>query len=285
MDEFSIQQFIDLMNSAQPESGALQYTTPTASDNINTLTNTPSYQLAYGANNAQQDPVSRLLNSSQYQLLYGQPNTQNQANAFAAGTYDPTQAFKQDPGYQFAISEAMKAMQQNAAAKGLLESGPLQQQLQTYAQGQADQNYQRWLGQQSSLLSDRQGQEQGLLSNYQNQLAGLAQFGAGQTGGQQSVDVGNLLANILAQSNLTTGQGLATSNMNAGENIASLFANQGSLNASALMNTAAAQANNIFQGNNFAAQIQAQQQAMQNQGANSLFSGAGQQSGYRGGIF
>lgn len=216
--------------------------------------------------------LNSLFNTPNYALMYGQENAQNQANAATAGTYDPTTAFRQDPGYQFSISEGMKAMQQHAAAKGLLESGGMQKELQNYAQGTADQNYQRFLTQQ-----------QGLFGNYQSQLAGLSQFGAGQTGGQQSVDMNSMLAQLLAQGNFGTGQNIASGNLSTGSDIASLFANQGVLNANAYLNTGAAQANNLFRGNEFTAQLMAQQQARSDNQQNSLFSGAGAQSGYNGG--
>lgn len=215
--------------------------------------------------------LQAFLSTPQYSLLYGQDTANSAINAANAGAYNPVDTFRLDPGYQFAIDQGMRQMQQNAAAKGLLESGPLLKELQQYGQGMADQNYQRWLAQQ-----------QGLYQDYQNKLGSLAQFGSTQTGAEQELNLNSMLAQLAGNANLATGQGISNTNLAALTDIASLFGNQGVLSANALLNTGAAQANNIMQGNIFAAQLQAQQQAMANQAANSMFAGQGAMQGYQG---
>lgn len=221
--------------------------------------------------NAPNTGLQQFLNTPQYSLLYGQNTASDAINAANAGTYNPVNAFHLDPGYQFSVDQGMKQMQQNAAAKGLLESGPLLRELQQYGQGAADQNYQRWMGQQ-----------QGLFSDYQNRLSGLAQFGSTQTGAQQGVDMNNMLAQLAGNANVNTGNQLAQFGGLTAEGVASLLGNQGVLNANAMLNTGAAQANNIMQGNMFTAQLMAQQQAQANQSANSMFAGQGAMQGYQG---
>lgn len=165
----------------------------------------------------------------QYRLLYGNE----------PGVLDPTagphERFRADPGYQWAQDEGMRQIQRNSAAQGLLESGATQRDLQEYGQGLADQNYQRWLGQQNALYTD-----------WQNNLRGIA-----TQGGQLSAQAG--------QNTLNTGFNLAGQGIQQGTNLANLFANQGTFGANAFLNTGAAQANTAMQAASLEAQIIAAQ--------------------------
>lgn len=199
--------------------------------------------------------TNRFFQLPQYQLLYGAPGTLDATGApIPEPSLDPMQRFKQDPGYQFQLEQGMRQLQQLGAAKGLLESGPMQQELLKYSQGMADQSYQRWLGQQ-----------QGLFQDYQNRLQGLTGMGAANTGNQNAIALGNALAGMF-------GAG-AQGALGTGSNISSLFGNQGVFGGSAFMNTAAAQANNLMQGAALQAQIQSANQASQGQAMSSLFGG------------
>jgi len=217
----------------------------------------------------QNNGLFNFLNTPGYGLMYGQENAAEQAAAAQAGTYDPTKAFREDPGFQFNQEQTAKQMQQYAASKGLLESGPLQIELQKQLQGNQNQQYQTWLGQQNSLFN-----------NYQNQLAALTQFGAGQTGAQQGVDSSNMLAQLIAGAYNTAGSNTANVNLATGQDIASMLQAQGVYSGNAYMNTAAANANNIMQGNLFGTQLNAANLALRNGQANSMFQGSGMQQGY-----
>ncbi len=202
----------------------------------------------------QADPQSVLTNRffqlPQYQLLYGN----------GPQDLDPAKRFKFDPGYQFAMEQGMKQLQQQGAARGLLESGPMQQELLKYSQGLADQNYQRWLGQQAGLFSD-----------YQNRLGQMTSMGNSNTGSQNAFNLGSLLSQLTSQ----TGLAGANAALGTGSNISSLFGNQGVFGGSSYLNTAAAQANNLLQGAALQAQIAAANNASQGGGMSSLFGGLG----------
>jgi hypothetical protein len=171
----------------------------------------------------------------QYQLAFGDdPNTLDPS-------LSPTERFRFDPGYQFSIDEGMKQIQRNSAAKGLLESGATQRDLQQFGQGMADQNYQRWVGQNLGLYSD-----------WQNQLRGLMMQGAG-------------LSQNAAQNTLGVGNVLGQQQMQLGSNLGNLFGNQGALGATAFLNTGAAQANTVMNAASLEAQVRAANAAAQNQ--------------------
>lgn len=232
---------------------------PTALEQYNAFLQNTENQDLNPINLIKADPTSVITNRffqlPQYQLLYGAPGTLDANGApIPEPSLDPMQRFKQDPGYQFQLEQGMRQLQQLGAAKGLLESGPMQQELLKYSQGLADQSYQRWLGQQ-----------QGLFQDYQNRLQGLTGMGAANTGNQNAFNLGNALSNMFG-----TGAGAA---LQTGSNISSLFGNQGVFGGSAFMNTAAAQANNLMQGAALQAQIQAANQASQGQAMSSLFGG------------
>ena len=221
-----------------------------------------------------------------YGLMFGAGNTQ--AN--------PTDRFRADPGYQFQMDEGLRAITNQAAARGLLESGPMLKEMQNYAGGLADQNYQRWLGNQSNLYNNLSNQQQtqyqqdignralkqnefqtflqnqaGLFNNYQSQLANVSSMGAGQTGNQNAFNLGS----YQGSAQLGTGANQAQAAQNTGSNISSLFANQGVYGGNAYMGNAAAQANNIFQAQGMNAQIQSANNANQAGTFNSLFGGIG----------
>lgn len=206
--------------------------------------------------------LSNFLNSPQYQALFGNAASQQHSQT---GQYDPTQAFQQDPGTKFAIDQAMKTLNQQAASKGLLSSGSLQQQLLTTAQGIQNQKYQEY-----------QNQLAGTFNQYQNQLAGYTTLGSQLTGANTAASLYSNLGNNLGQMAFGTGQQIGNANLNVYENIASLLANQGSLGASAYLNTGGAQANGLLniagmaaqqQGANNASAAQSYSSQLANQGA------------------
>lgn len=191
----------------------------------------------------QNQGLSNFLNNPMYQALFGSGAAQQMA---ADGTYDPTQAFANDPGTQYAIEQALKAVNQQGAAKGLLESGPLQQELLRTAQGIQNQGYQNY-----------QGQLAGVFGQYQNQLAGLTQLGSGLTGANTAASLFGNAAQLQNQNIYGTGTQLANANLQTGGNISELFANQGVLNANAYLNTGAAQANGLMNNAAMNAQMSA----------------------------
>jgi len=81
------------------------------------------------------------------------------------------------PGYQFALQQGTQAIDRSAAAKGMLNSGNVLQELQKYGSGLASQEY----GNQANLLSNAlRGAEQfGLSSGYYQKPQTLAPYWSG----------------------------------------------------------------------------------------------------------
>jgi len=196
-------------------------------------------------------------NSPIYGMLYGQQGATSNATAAQNGTYNPVTAFQNsDPSYQYQINQALENVNNMGAAKGLLESTNTQNNLLNTSQNLQNQQYQNWLGQQNSLFS-----------NYQNQLYGLANQGAVNTQATSSNSANQNLASLLAQLTSSTGSQLSSNSQNTGQTISQILANQGVLNANAYLGLGAGLSNNIFQGNTFTAQTQAQQSAQAAQNA------------------
>ncbi len=101
-----------------------------------------------------------------------------QQNAFAK--------FRTDPGYQFAFDEGSKALQNSAAARGILNSGATAKALTRYGQGVADQQY----------------------GNYFNRLQSLA--GIGQSATNQTANYGAQSANAQGNAFMNAGNARAS---------------------------------------------------------------------------
>lgn len=147
-------------------------------------------------------------------------------------------AYEASPGYQYAMNEAMNQVQNNASARGMLESGAVLKQMQQTASGLAQQDYGNWWNRQNQLYGD-----------YQNRLQGLA---GGPTGSQDA---------------MTAGANAAQANLQTGSNLGSLFGNQGTSGMGGIINTAAAQSGNMINAGQQQAQIGAANQATQLAGA------------------
>jgi len=81
------------------------------------------------------------------------------------------QGFQQSPGYQFQLGEGQRAMNQGAAAGGMLGSPQEQAQLAQYSQGLANQDYQNYMHQILGMYG------QGLQG-----MGGINQMGYGASG-------------------------------------------------------------------------------------------------------
>jgi hypothetical protein len=142
-----------------------------------------------------------------------------------ASTYTPfgMDQFQADPGYQFRLSEGMKALERSAAARGGLMSGATGKALQRYGQELGSQEYMNAFNRYQAERAARLGPLQS--------LAGVGQTTAQALGGQAS----NLGANL--------GQTYMTGGMGAGQARASGYLGQ----ANALTN-ALGTGLNYFQG-------------------------------------
>lgn len=110
--------------------------------------------------------------------------------------------FKADPGYQFRLSEGLKAIERSAAAKGLLQSGGTLKGIEQYGQNLASDEYQNAFGR---YLTEREAR--------MNPYSFLIGIGQGAAAGQAS-NIGATGAN-LAEIALAKGNAQAAGTMGA----------------------------------------------------------------------
>jgi hypothetical protein len=122
-------------------------------------------------------------------------------------------SFQESPGYRFAFDEGVRAIDQGASARGLLNSGGRLRELTRYGQGMANQEYGNWM----------------------NRLQGLA--GVGQTATGQSAS--------LAQNEAAQGANMM---QQSGNNIAQTTAQAGAANAAGQTNSTSAMLGGLNQG-------------------------------------
>lgn len=128
-----------------------------------------------------------------------------------------TQAnLEKTPGYQFNLSQGLRAVQNSNAARGLGVSGAALQGAGTYATGLADSTYQNQFNNQQTMYSDAVNQANlklNQLNSIYNQIGGVVGIGenaaasAGNNAVQSGANIGNSLTNAgIAQSAGITGQ-------------------------------------------------------------------------------
>lgn len=103
--------------------------------------------------------------------------------------------FQASPGYQFRLSEGVKAAERSAAARGLLQSGGTMKAIQRYGEGLASSEYE----------------------NFANRLASLA--GVGQTATNATTAAGQSAANGISQAVTNAGNARASAYANTGASI------------------------------------------------------------------
>jgi hypothetical protein len=105
----------------------------------------------------------------------------------------------QDPGYQFRLEEGQRALQQSAAAKGMLRTGNTWKDLQRYGQGMATAEYDKVYGRRrGEYQQDYQRQLQENQLAYQRELQGYGTGIQAQQLGEAS-RMGALQANMGVQ--------------------------------------------------------------------------------------
>jgi hypothetical protein len=132
-------------------------------------------------------------------------------------------AFNADPGYQFRMSESMKALERSAAARGILQSGGTLKDITRFGQDAASQEYENAF---RRYLAERQQKLQPL--EYRIGLGQNAATNQGVNIGSTAENVGGLMtslgdirsAGIMGQSNaynnmLSDISGIATKSANA----------------------------------------------------------------------
>lgn len=114
------------------------------------------------------------------------------------------QDFQESPGYQFQLNQGLQAMQRSAAAKGMLNSSGTQQNLNNYAQGAANTDYQQAL---QNYLSQNQ-QKYNMLSGISNQ--GLSAASLTNSAAQNTTN--NISANTIGAGNASAAGQIGTAN-------------------------------------------------------------------------
>ncbi len=120
------------------------------------------------------------------------------------------QDFQQDPGYQFRLSEGLKALDRQAAARGGLISGAALKAAGRYGQQSASDEYQNAFNRYQVNRSNQLNPLQGLTGQAQSATNTLGQAGQNYAGqaGQSYSDMGNArAAGYIGQSN-AIGDGL-----------------------------------------------------------------------------
>lgn len=141
----------------------------------------------------------------------------------AAPSYTPfgMEQFKTDPGYQFRMSEGLKALERSAAARGILSSGQTLKDITRFGQDTASQEYQNAFSR-YMLENERMRREKLDPLEYQIGLGQAAASGQAANIGSTATSTSNLmqaLGNINAQRAVTQGN-IATGTIGAIGNMA-----------------------------------------------------------------
>ena len=120
------------------------------------------------------------------------------SGTFKAPTADEARA---TPGYEFAVSEAMKALHRSAAAQGSLQGGGTLKAITQYAQNLADTNYQNVF---NNALTTFGANRNATLQNL-SALTGVGEFGTGQFN-SAAMNAGNRQAENIMQGNASLAQ-------------------------------------------------------------------------------
>ena len=176
-----------------------------------------------------QEAITAQERALERQIGLQEPFRQTGLNALAgydaASQYTPfgMDQFTADPGYQFRMSEGMKALERSAASRGILQSGQTLKDITRFGQDAASQEYQNAF---QRYLTERQARMQPL--EYKIGLGQAAASGQAANIGSTASTVGNLTtsmgnvnaAGIMGQSNaynnmLGSLSGLATQGADA----------------------------------------------------------------------
>jgi hypothetical protein len=125
------------------------------------------------------------------------------------GNAAATQAFMNNPGYQFQVNQATNAVDRNAAAQGRLNSGNTNVDLANYISGLAGQGWQQYLGNLQPYLGMAQNSAAGIGNLYSGLGGALNQnlTGQGQAAYGTEAGIGNAqaqaqLANYIPGANM-----------------------------------------------------------------------------------
>ena len=105
------------------------------------------------ANAAQTGAYDSYAANEQPYITSGQSALGSLGNVLGLNGADATSAFQGTPGFQFAEQQGLSAVDNGAASTGTLRTGNTVRAEENFATGLADQNYNQYVGQLSSLAS------------------------------------------------------------------------------------------------------------------------------------
>jgi hypothetical protein len=127
---------------------------------------------------------------------------------------------EQTPGYQFNLTQGLKATQNAAAARGLGVSGAALKGAASYATGLADSTYQNQFNNAQAIFGDQQTNFQNQQTQQQNNYNRLLGIGSlGENAAAQTGNVGSSLAANEASNTVGAGNAAAASNIATGNAI------------------------------------------------------------------
>jgi hypothetical protein len=193
---------------------------------------------------------SGVANLNQLNTLLGIGGNTGAADYGRFATADFTNAdfaANKDPGYAFRLSEGLKAVDRQAAARGGLISGNALKASQTYGQDMASQEYQNAFNRYQTVRGNT-------LSPFQSGAAAGQSAAAMQ--GASNAGIGNAGANAAASNNAALGaygQGASTAYGNAGNAMGTAYGNYGQGTTGILGAYGTNYSNNLMGGANAAA--------------------------------
>lgn len=136
--------------------------------------------------------------------------------------------FQADPGYQFRLSEGMKALERSAAARGLLQSGTTLKGIQRFGQDLASAEYENAF---SRYLTEREAR----MDPYrylagQGQAAAVGQAANIGTSGAALADIAAQRGNINAARSMASANAIGDAISGIGSAVGGYYANQPYMN-------------------------------------------------------
>lgn len=119
----------------------------------------------------------------------------------AAGNARATSAFQAGPGYEFALSQGLDAINRRRAAAGMLASGNSDLDATKFATGLADQTYGDWLTRLGGLVSPELSATSGAATGRSGVYGGLAGL-ASQNASDKVNLLGNTTSGLVGANNL-----------------------------------------------------------------------------------
>jgi len=136
--------------------------------------------------------------------------------------------FQADPGYNFRMSEGIKALERSAAARGLLQSGGTLKGIQQYGQNLASEEYQNAFSRYLTERQARMGPYEYLAG--QGQAAAVGQASNVGSTGAALADIASQRGNVQAAQTMGTAGAIGNAFSNIGTAVGSYYANQPYMN-------------------------------------------------------